>query len=117
MTDAPAALRPLSDHALGELADIAKGPVPRFCVNPGCCDRLLRESLVQIVQAMTPAPRQPAQLQLHPNDYPLTVFRLRIMELRMGRLRHGHALQLVDALTGRAMQACIDVLRAWGLAA
>jgi hypothetical protein len=66
---------------------------------------------------MTPAPRQPAQLQLHPNDCPLTVFRLRIMELRMAHPRHGHALHSVDVLTGRAMQACVDIHRGWGLGA
>lgn len=45
---------PLTDHARGELADIARAPKPSQSVNAGVANRLLREALVEIV--MLPSP-------------------------------------------------------------
>lgn len=45
---------PLSEHAIGELRDIAAAPVPRQAVNPGVANRLLREELVEQVQLPSP---------------------------------------------------------------
>lgn len=45
---------PLSAFALGKLRDISKLSVLRATVNPGVVDRLMRESLVEIVQAASP---------------------------------------------------------------
>jgi len=38
---------PLSEHALRVLRRIEGAPVPRYLINPGVRDRLLRESLVE----------------------------------------------------------------------
>lgn len=40
---------PPSEHALAELRDIARSPVPRLAVNPGVANRLEREDLVDVV--------------------------------------------------------------------
>lgn len=45
---------PLSAHAIAELRDIDRRPVPRSAVNPGVANRLLREALVKTV--MLPSP-------------------------------------------------------------
>lgn len=46
--------RPLSDHARGELRDIAKAPVPSQAVNPGVARKLLDEGLVVTVDLPSP---------------------------------------------------------------
>lgn len=46
--------RPLTAHALEELGNIAKSPVPQCAVNPGVTDRLLREDLVTIESLLSP---------------------------------------------------------------
>ena len=48
--------RPLSPHALAELADIATAPRPRTSVNPGVCDRLTREPEPLCVLVDLPSP-------------------------------------------------------------
>lgn len=40
---------PLTAHALGCLAEIARHDVPVYQVNPGVANRLMREDLVEIV--------------------------------------------------------------------
>ena len=45
---------PLSAHALDELADIARKPVPCNAVNPGVGNRLMREDLVEVVNLPSP---------------------------------------------------------------
>lgn len=45
---------PLSAHALDELRDIAKAPVPRLSINPGCANRLARGGLVESVLLPSP---------------------------------------------------------------
>lgn len=45
---------PLSPHAIAELEDIASAPVVSCGVNPGVIARLLRESLVELVQLPSP---------------------------------------------------------------
>lgn len=45
---------PLTSHAKAELLDISKKPVPRSAVNPGVANRLLRESLVEVVMMLSP---------------------------------------------------------------
>lgn len=45
---------PLSDHAKEMLRRIADAPIPRAEVNPGVVNRLLRDSLVEVV--MLPSP-------------------------------------------------------------
>ena len=42
---------PLSDHARGILAQLAKGPIPAYQINPGVINRLLREDLITIDEA------------------------------------------------------------------
>ncbi len=46
--------RPLSAHALGKLQRIAEKPQPTQEVNPGVIDKLLRESLVELVLLPSP---------------------------------------------------------------
>jgi hypothetical protein len=38
---------PLSKHAKGVLADLAKGPISSFLINPGVRNRLCRENLAE----------------------------------------------------------------------
>jgi len=45
---------PLSEHAKDRLREIEQAPVPTLALNPGVVDRLLRESLVEIVQLPSP---------------------------------------------------------------
>ena len=45
---------PLSTFALGVLRDLIGTPKPRQEVNPGVVDRLMRESLVEIVDLPSP---------------------------------------------------------------
>lgn len=45
---------PLTGHGLAELKRLAKGPVPRQEINPGCANRLLRGKLATV--AMLPSP-------------------------------------------------------------
>jgi hypothetical protein len=42
---------PLTDHAIGVLRELRLSPIPRFRLNPGVVNRLLRESLVEHVWA------------------------------------------------------------------
>lgn len=45
---------PLSRHAMAVLEKLEAGPVPRQSINPGVCNRLLREQLVEEVQLPSP---------------------------------------------------------------
>lgn len=45
---------PLSDFARGVLRDLASAPKPRQEINAGVVDRLMRESLVEIVDLPSP---------------------------------------------------------------
>lgn len=57
MTQTTAAgARPLSAHGLKELSRISRatGGIPRQEINPGLCDKFVRENLVRIVLAPTP---------------------------------------------------------------
>jgi hypothetical protein len=47
-------IRKLSDHALAELADIRRKPVPSCSVNPGVARRLIADGLVEIVELPSP---------------------------------------------------------------
>lgn len=47
-------LKPLTAHALAELAEIDRAPVPCSAVNPGVADRLKREGLIEVVQKTSP---------------------------------------------------------------
>ena len=49
-------LRPLSPHAIAELRNMAYAPEPACAINPGVLSRLLREGLIEIVQAEPYAP-------------------------------------------------------------
>jgi hypothetical protein len=42
---------PLSDHARGILAQLKRGPIPQYQINPGVINRLRREALVTIDEA------------------------------------------------------------------
>lgn len=57
--------RPLSAHALAELADIAQAPVPRQSVNPGVCRRLEGDGLVECVMIPSPFPSRRGELVQH----------------------------------------------------
>ena len=45
---------PLTPHATGVLREISQAPQPQQAVNPGVVNRLLRESLVELVQLPSP---------------------------------------------------------------
>lgn len=45
---------PLSAHAIAELMDIARAPVPTCSINPGVLNRLGREDLIEIVALPSP---------------------------------------------------------------
>lgn len=45
---------PLSAHARDVLADLARAPHPSCTVNPGVCNRLLREALVTVEELPSP---------------------------------------------------------------
>jgi hypothetical protein len=47
-------MKPLSKHALAELRDIVRAPVPRCGVNPGVARKLEAEGLVEEVQLRSP---------------------------------------------------------------
>lgn len=46
--------RPLTEHALCVLRDLARRPLPQQEINPGVRDRLFRESLVEDVELPSP---------------------------------------------------------------
>jgi len=56
---------PLTKHAKTALATIATGPVPSQVFNPGVVNRLLRESLVEIVQLPSPYASHKGRLISH----------------------------------------------------
>lgn len=45
---------PLTDFAKAALSQIAKKPVPRQEINPGVVNRLLQESLVELIELPSP---------------------------------------------------------------
>lgn len=47
-------LRPLTSVAIETLRDLARRPAPRQEINPGLCNRLLLESLVEEVELPSP---------------------------------------------------------------
>lgn len=47
-------MKPLSEHAIAELKDIAAKPVPCLSVNPGCLHKLCTMGLARIVSLPSP---------------------------------------------------------------
>jgi hypothetical protein len=44
----------LSEHALEELRNLARAPMPTMQINPGVVNRLQREELAEVVQLPSP---------------------------------------------------------------
>lgn len=53
-TDSKLKLRPLTPIAIETLRDLARRPAPRQEINPGLCNRLLLEALVEEVELPSP---------------------------------------------------------------